>query len=292
VSSVATLSVAWAAADAGSGVQSYAVQVRDRSSSTWLNWYTGTTATSGSYVGVPGHAYEFRVAARDFKGNTQPWMASAPAPGASLAIGGFARVAVEGLNVRSGAGTGFSTLDQLSSDAVVAVLGGPVAAGGYQWYQVQFDFTEWPSAQYPRVGWIAAGSGTTPYLIPAWAPNVTTISSTAVPVLPITDLVTPTVIARGPGPNATNIARTTTVTARFSEPVKGVGTYSMILSNASTLVAVAATVTYDPATLYAVLRPSVALAPNTTYRVALSGRITDLMGNPLAWTWWTFTTGP
>ena len=66
----------------------------------------------------------------------------------------------------------------------------------------------------------------------------------------------------------------------------------MILSTASNRVGVPATITYDPATLYAVLRPSAALLPNTQYRVALSGRITDLMGNPLAWTWWTFTTGP
>ena len=292
VSGVATLNVAWAATDVGSGVQSYSVQVRDTSNQVWQNWYVGTTRTSGTYVGVPGHRYEFRMAARDFKGNTQPWMATVPAPGTNLAIGGFASVEVDSLNVRSGAGTGFSTLGQVPSGSIVALLGGPVAAEGYQWYQVQFGFTEWPSAQYPRRGWVASGSGTTKYLLPAPAPNVTKISASAVPVTPITDLVAPRVVSRGPVPNATNVVRTTTVTARFSEAVKGLGSGSMILSTASNRVGVPATITYDPATLYAVLRPSAALLPNTQYRVALSGRITDLMGNPLAWTWWTFTTGP
>ena len=72
---------------------------------------------------------------------------SAPAP--TLTVGGFARVAADGSTFRSGAGTGFSTLDQLSTGDKVAVLGGPIAAGGYQWYQIQFAFTEWPSADYP-----------------------------------------------------------------------------------------------------------------------------------------------
>ena len=35
--------------------------------------------------------------------------------------------------------------------------------------------------------------------------------------------------------------------------------------------------------------PSAALEVGSTYRVALSGRIKDLAGNPLAWTTWTFT---
>ena len=49
-------------------------------------------------------------------------------------------------------------------------------------------------------------------------------------------------------------------------------------------------VTYDPATLSATLRPTSPLLPGTTYRMAMSGSIKDLAGNSLAWTWWTFTT--
>jgi spore germination protein YaaH len=170
--------VSWAATDVGSGVRSYSVQVQDRSSTTWTPWLTGTTATSAYYVGVAGHNYEFRVSAVDFKGNAQPWLAAHANPGSSLAVGGFAKVAVDTLNVRSGAGTGFTVLDTLSGGSVVALLGGPIDASGYRWYQVQFGFTEWPSAAYPRVGWAAAANGTTPYMTPAPAPSVTTFSPT------------------------------------------------------------------------------------------------------------------
>jgi spore germination protein YaaH len=290
VSAAASLNVSWAASDAGSGVQSYAVQVRDSAGGSWLSWKAGTTSTSGTYVGVPGHAYEFRVSARDFKGNAQPWLTTAPAPGAALAIGGFASISTSALNVRSGAGVGFTVLSTLQSGSLVAVLAGPVAAGGYQWYQVQFDFTEWPSARYPRRGWVAAGSSTAPYLAPTRAPNVTTISSSATPVLPITDLVPPTVVARQPARQAMKVGLLPTIAARFSEAVHGLGAGTMIVSLASGSGAVPASVSYDPATLTATLRPSTRLVPGMTYRVAMSGSIRDLAGNALPWTWWTFST--
>ena len=288
-SSVANLSVGWAATDVGSGVQSYSVQVRDTSTQLWSSWLTGTAATGATFVGLPGHTYEFRMAARDFKGNTQPWLASTPAPGANLAIGGFARVAVDVLNVRSGAGTGFSALDTLPVDALVAVLDGPLVAGGYPWYQVQFDFTEWPSAQYPRRGWVAAASGAVKYLLPTKAPNVTTISPSAVPLTP-TDLTPPTLVARSPGPGATSIVLSPAVTARFSEPVHGLSTGSMVLTKTATQARVPATVTYDPVTRTATLRPTTRLEPSTAYQLGMSGSIKDMAGNPLPWTLWSFTT--
>ena len=290
VSPVASLQVAWAARDAGSGVRSYSVQVRDSAAGGWLSWKSGTTSTGGTYVGVPGHRYEFRVSARDFKGNPQPWLATVPAPRATLAIGGFASVAASGLNVRSGAGVSFTVLDTLQSGSMLAVLAGPVAAGGYQWYQVQFGFSEWPSAQYPRRGWVAAGSGGVAYLTPAWAPNVTTISPAATPVLPITDLVAPTVVSRQPASNATKVGLLPTITARFSEAVHGVSPGTMVVSLSSGSPAVPSSVSYDPATLTATLRPAGRLVPGTTYRVAMSGSIRDLAGNSLPWTTWTFTT--
>ncbi|MDP9250454.1 MAG: Ig-like domain-containing protein, partial [Chloroflexota bacterium] len=170
--------VSWAATDVGSGVRSYSVQVLDRSTTTWTPWLTNTTATSAYYVGIAGHSYEFRMSAVDFKGNAQPWLAAHANPGSSLAVGGFAKVAVDTLNIRAGAGTGFAVLDALSGGSLVAILGGPIDASGYRWYQVQFGFTEWPSAAYPRIGWAAAASGTTPFMTPATAPSVTTFSPT------------------------------------------------------------------------------------------------------------------
>ncbi len=174
----AAVQVGWAATDVGSGVSSYSVQVRDRSGSTWTPWLTGTTARQVYFVGSAGHSYEFRVSATDFKGNAQPWLPANPNPGSTLAVGGFARVAVDSLRVRGGAGTGFAILDTLAAGSVVAVLGGPIDASGYRWYQVQFDFSEWPSSQYPRLGWAAAASGSTPYLVPTLAPTATTLTPT------------------------------------------------------------------------------------------------------------------
>ena len=168
--------VEWAATDVGSGVRSYSVQVRDVASPSWATWLTGTTSTLAYFEGDAGHSYEFRVAATDYKGNAQPWLPASVTPGSVLAPGGFAQVGVDALNVRSGAGTGFSLADQLSNGSLVAVLAGPIAADGYQWYQVQYGFTEWPSADDPRVGWAAAGSGQTTYLTPAKAPSVTTLT--------------------------------------------------------------------------------------------------------------------
>jgi spore germination protein YaaH len=181
--SEAVFNVSWRATDVGSGVKAYTVQYHDRSTSVWIPWLTNTVARSATFIGAPGHAYDFRVAALDYRGNVQPWVWSMSAGGPTLTVGGFARVAVDTVNVRSGAGTGFTALDQVASGATLAVLGGPIASGGYQWYQVQFDFTEWPSADYPRVGWVAAGDGTTPFIVPTKPPNMTTVSATARPAV-------------------------------------------------------------------------------------------------------------
>jgi hypothetical protein len=169
--------VRWRAIDVGAGLASYTVQFRDRATSTWTTWKAAVTSTSATFIGTQGHAYEFRVAARDKLGNTQPWQAAQPDPGTSLKVGGFATVSSSMLNVRSGAGTTFTQLDQLTSGERLALLSGPVTAGGYKWYQVQFDFAEWPSATYPRIGWVAAGDGTSAYIVPGRAPNVTTLRS-------------------------------------------------------------------------------------------------------------------
>jgi len=170
------INVRWRAVDVGAGLASYTVQLRDRASSTWTTWRTATTATSATYIGTPGHAYEFRVAARDKLGNTQPWQPAVANPGSALTVGGFASVVADTLNVRAAAGTSFESLIQLSKGTRVAVLAGPVSSSGYAWYQVQFGFSEWPSADYPRTGWAAAGDASGAFLAPTVAPTVTTLS--------------------------------------------------------------------------------------------------------------------
>jgi spore germination protein YaaH len=179
--SEAVFNVSWKATDVGSGVKSYTVQYHDRSTSVWTPWLTNTVARSATFIGTPGHAYDFRLSALDYRGNSQPWIWSQSAGGPTLTVGGFAQVVADTVNVRSGAGTGFGALDQVSAGATLALLGGPIASGGYQWYQVQFDFSEWPSADYPRIGWVAAGDGTSPYIVPAKPPNMITVSASAQP---------------------------------------------------------------------------------------------------------------
>ena len=185
------ITVRWRAIDVGAGLASYTVQMRDRRTSYWTNWLVGTTATSAIYIGVPGEVYEFRVAARDRLGNTQAWQPGMQTPGSTLAVGGFAAVAVDTLNVRAAAGTSFDSLLQLAKGARVAILAGPVPADGYQWYQVQFAFTEWPSADYPRTGWAAAGDASGPFLRPAMAPSVTILSPWIGGYLPATRAFSP-----------------------------------------------------------------------------------------------------
>lgn len=169
------IAASWRAVDVGSGVLNYSIQVRDRATTTWVSWLTGTTSTSAFWIGEPGHAYEFRMSAVDRKGNRQPWIGSPMDPGSTLVVGGFATVASDTLNVRSGAGTGFGVQATLGRGDRVFLMGGPISSGGYSWYQVQYGFTEWPSADYPRVGWSAAGLDGEPYLVPAVAPAVSVL---------------------------------------------------------------------------------------------------------------------
>ena len=183
--------VTWRAVDVGSGVASYDVQVRDWAHSYFTSWLTAVTSTAALYVGQPGHVYEFRVSARDRLGNLQPWVPAMVAPGTSLAIGGFAGVQVSLLNVRSGAGTSFTSLEQLPAGSEVAILSGPVASDGYQWYQVQFNFNEWPSADYPRTGWAAAGDSSGQFLVPSVPPTATRIAPQIGGYMPTTTMFSP-----------------------------------------------------------------------------------------------------
>ena len=56
---------------------------------------------------------------------------------------------VDDVNVklRSGAGTGYTTLGTFSSGDWVMIQDGPVSADGYVWYQVWSDY---------GIGWVAA----------------------------------------------------------------------------------------------------------------------------------------
>jgi uncharacterized protein YgiM (DUF1202 family) len=54
------------------------------------------------------------------------------------------------VNVRSGAGTSFSVIDQLDTGALGEVIQGPSSANGYTWYKIQYEtsLTGWVAGQY------------------------------------------------------------------------------------------------------------------------------------------------
>ncbi|MDH2443020.1 Ig-like domain-containing protein [Amnibacterium sp. CER49] len=102
----------------------------------------------------------------------------------------------------------------------------------------------------------------------------------------------PTVKSVTPASGATGVpigsaSTPTLVKAVFSESVTGVSGASFTVKAGTS--SVAGAVTYASGT--ATFTPSGALAPNTTYTVALTSAIKDLAGNPLSAYTWSFTTG-
>ncbi|MCA9859593.1 MAG: SH3 domain-containing protein, partial [Thermomicrobiales bacterium] len=55
-----------------------------------------------------------------------------------FAIGDTVYVTSDGLNVRSGAGTGYSIIDVLSYGTNGYIIDGPVSANGYVWYEMEY----------------------------------------------------------------------------------------------------------------------------------------------------------
>jgi hypothetical protein len=101
------------------------------------------------------------------------------------------------------------------------------------------------------------------------------------------DTTPPTVTARTPAAGATGVAVGTTPTATFSESVQS-GTIVMAVKDANNTNVQGAAV-YDGSTQRSTFTPAAALAPNTTYTVALSGAA-DPSGNVMTPVSWTFTT--
>ena len=97
----------------------------------------------------------------------------------------------------------------------------------------------------------------------------------------------PTVVAKTPSDGATGVVASTNVTATFSEAVQ-TSTISFILKDSGGN-QVAASVTYDAATMTVTLNPTSNLAPNATYTATLS-LAQDLAGNTMSPVSWSFTT--
>jgi hypothetical protein len=109
------------------------------------------------------------------------------------------------------------------------------------------------------------------------------------------DTTPPTVRTTTPAAGATGVGGLSSVRASFSEALApaSVGSATMSLAGPGGAI-VSASVAYDQSTATAVLTPTAALAPSTTYTATVkggSGGVTDAAGNPLAADYtWSFTT--
>jgi spore germination protein YaaH len=159
-----TFRVSWAGWD-DSSIARYDVQV-SVNGGTWASWLTGTTLTGSLYPGVDGRIYAFRDRATDIRGNVSAWKSLAlgnlSVPG-SIAVGGFATVATDGLHMRASASTGAAIMTTLSAGDALHVIGGPVSGKGYTWYEVSGPVRQWAPVDPMQVGgWVAAfGNGAT-----------------------------------------------------------------------------------------------------------------------------------
>lgn len=69
-----SFTVFWSGSDAHSGIDSYDVQYRNKTTNgAWTTWRSATASTSGTFNATSGHIYEFRSRARDNAGNLEPY---------------------------------------------------------------------------------------------------------------------------------------------------------------------------------------------------------------------------
>jgi spore germination protein YaaH len=170
-----TFGVKWSGYDE-SGIARYDVQVAIDGGG-WSSWKSGTTSTSGFYVGRDDRRYAFRVRATDVKGNTSTWSSLATASSPSgLAPGGFGMVRVDGLALRSSPTTSASQVGSVSTNNLLSITGGPVSADGYTWFQVSGPLKEWPAVSPVTSGvWVAATSASATNVTPAAGPHQTRV---------------------------------------------------------------------------------------------------------------------
>ncbi|MES2210137.1 MAG: glycosyl hydrolase family 18 protein, partial [Chloroflexota bacterium] len=168
--------VRWAGRDESS-IASFDVQVASDGGA-WADWKVATTATSAVFLADDGHAYAFRVRARDSHGNLADWTVTSTSTQPSLAVGGFGTVLVNNLNLRASAGTSAAAVGTVSSGDIVALTGGPVSADGYTWYEVTAPIGQWSPVDSVETGaWIAIGNSTSTYVAPRAPVNATAIAA-------------------------------------------------------------------------------------------------------------------
>ncbi|HTK44178.1 MAG TPA: glycosyl hydrolase family 18 protein [Patescibacteria group bacterium] len=156
--------VAWTSYD-DSAIRGYDVQV-SIDGGRWTTWLAATTATSAVYLGANGRTYAFRVRATDVLGNVSAWRSvplGSPGTPRAIAVGGFAAVVTEGLRLREAPTTAADVMTTFHAGDALQVIGGPVSARGFTWYQVDGPVRQWAPVEGVQVGgWVAAfGNGVT-----------------------------------------------------------------------------------------------------------------------------------
>jgi spore germination protein YaaH len=171
--------VRWPAWDA-SAIRDYDVQISVDGGS-FVPWLKDTRLTNSMILARHGRAYAFRVRATDVHGNTSAWRSTPlgyrAVPG-SLAVGGFGRVIVDGLKMRSSPSTGGAIMTTLRAGTALQLIGGPVQRDGYTWFQVSGPMRQWgPVAPIQVGGWVAAyGNGVT-HVVPRRAIYATRVDA-------------------------------------------------------------------------------------------------------------------
>lgn len=135
------------------------------------------------------------------------------------------------------------------------------------------------AAAFPYTNFLADGSHTVSAVLTR--PDGTTATYSATFTVgttpPPPDTTAPTLVTVSPASGATGVATGTTVTVTFSEPVLPNGGISLAVDGGAPVPATIATSANS-----VIVTPSQPLAASTVYRVAVSGAVQDLVGNPLA----------
>ncbi|HEX5396373.1 MAG TPA: S8 family serine peptidase, partial [Candidatus Limnocylindria bacterium] len=121
-----------------------------------------------------------------------------------------------------------------------------------------------------------------------WFPNGTQVAYSIRSVF--VDEIRPGIMKATPAPDATMVPASSDLTVRFSEPVSGVSadTLGLFMGSAP----IAGSVRYDASTQTAILTPSEPLPTDASLTARISTGITDLGGNALPASSWSFSTSP
>ena len=121
-----------------------------------------------------------------------------------------------------------------------------------------------------------------------WFPNGTTVAYSIRGAF--VDEIRPGIMKVTPAPDATMVPASSDLTVGFSEPVSGVNAATIGLFRGSA--PIAGSVRYDASTQTAVLTPSEPLPTDAVLTARVASGITDLGGNALPASSWSFSTSP